>query len=391
MPNITTCTRNGIDYYRIRETIGYCTNESGKVVQKQKEFLGKTKKEVQKKYNDYIKCEGLHLEGTKQYFGIMADKWMYNFLVNDSSLKNSSIDLYISTWNKYIKPSTIYSLPLDKITPGRIQELYNKLYKDGCPISAIKTINKILGRFYVYLVQNSFVPFNFTDSLTIPKEKKIKEKEITTWTDQELSAILKGFDKAQNGFRLRFLLVMATYTGMRISELLGLKYEDIKKTPDGYIVNVRRQVQEVAYYDSEGKKRTSLEEDTLKSSSSYRTIPLNPIVVHELSIHKLWHLKEQMIQNYRTDYIFTTENGEFIYRRSAKQSCDRYYKRIGVEPKGFHTYRHTFGTNLYKNGVPMKTASDLLGHSDISITAKYYIGTGEEEKRKAIEVLSNII
>jgi integrase len=56
-----------------------------------------------------------------------------------------------------------------------------------------------------------------------------------------------------------------------------------------------------------------------------------------------------------------------------------------------HTYRHTFGTNLYRKGVPLKTASDLLGHSDISTTAKYYIGTRDEEKRKAIEMLSDLL
>ena len=391
MANICKCTKNGKTYYRMRIPKGWETNKDGKVVQKQTEFTGTTRKEVEQKYKDYIKMEELNLESPKQSFGIMADEWIYNFLIHDDSLKQSTIALYIGSWNKYVKPSDLYPMPLDKITPKVIQKFYYKLKKNDCPISAIKSINKTMNRFYGYLVMNRYVPSNFINQLSIPKESKEEEKKITTWSDGELSSILKGFEKAQNGFRLRFLLVMATYTGLRISELLGLKYDDIKRTPDGYEVSVRRQVQRIVHYYEDGSKETIIEADTLKSPSSYRTIPLNPIIIHEYNLHKKWHLEEQMRTGYRTDFIFTTDSGKLIDKRNAEISVKRYYKIIGVEPKGFHTYRHTFGTNLYKRGVPMKTASDLLGHSDISITAKYYIGTDKEEKRKAIELLSNIV
>ena len=391
MANTTKITKNGKTYYRIKITIGYTKNSKGNVVQEQKEFLGKTKKEAEQKYKDYLAKENLNIDSSTQHFGIMADNWIYDFLIHDSSLKQSTISLYIGCWNRYVKPSEIYPLALDKISARRIQKLYNDLFAKGCPISAIQTINKMMNRFYDYLVLNRFIPGNFINSLSIPKEVKEEEKTITTWSDEELSAILNGFEKAQNSFRLRFLLVLATYTGMRISELLGLKYEDIKKTPSGYEISVRRQVQRITHYYEDGTKKTIIEADTLKSPSSYRTIPLNPKVIPEYHLHKKWHLEEQMLNGYRTDFLFTTDTGLLIDKRNAEISVKRYYKKIGIEPKGFHTYRHTFGTNLYKKGVPMKTASDLLGHSDISITAKYYIGSGSEEKWKAIEVLSNIV
>lgn len=391
MANITTCVKNGIEYYRITTTIGYVTNKNGKVVQKKKEFLGKTKKEVEQKYKDYLKKDSLNLDNSKQYFGLLADRWIYNFLIQDSTLQDSTIGLYVGTWNKYVKPSELYHMSLEKISAGRIQVFYNDLFKRGCPSSAIKSINKMMSRFYKYLVQNGFAPFDFTNTLSIPKEKKEGEKEIRIWTDEEISKIMKGFGSAQNGFRLRFLIVLAFYTGMRISELLGLKYEDIKKTANGYTISVCRQVRVVPHYSTNGTMIQELEATTLKSQSSYRTIPLNASAISEFKNHKKWHLEEQLRNGYRTDYVFTTDSGGLIDRRNAEHSCKRYYKRIGVEPKGFHTYRHTFGTNLYKKGVPMKTASDLLGHSDISVTAKYYINTPEEEKIKAIEMLSAIV
>ncbi len=66
-------------------------------------------------------------------------------------------------------------------------------------------------------------------------------------------------------------------------------------------------------------------------------------------------------------------------------------KKIGVPQRGFHTYRHTFGTMLCNRGVPIQTASVLLGHADIKITARYYINVSLDEKAKAVNVLADIM
>jgi integrase len=71
-----------------------------------------------------------------------------------------------------------------------------------------------------------------------------------------------------------------------------------------------------------------------------------------------------------------------------RTALNRYYQRIGVEEKNIHAYRHTFGTNLCRQGVPIQTASKLLGHDDISTTAKYYVNVSDEEKARAIEKLA---
>ena len=63
----------------------------------------------------------------------------------------------------------------------------------------------------------------------------------------------------------------------------------------------------------------------------------------------------------------------------------RLYKRIGVEPHKFHAFRHTFGTNLSRASVPIEETSKLMGHSDISITAKYYVYVNAERRRAAVD------
>mgnify|MGYP000299599091 FL=1 len=94
-----------------------------------------------------------------------------------------------------------------------------------------------------------------------------------------------------------------------------------------------------------------------------------------------------MQKGYRTEQIFTTSTGHFYDRRNVGRALDRVYKRIGVPCKSFHVYRHTFGTNLCKNGVPIQTTAKLLGHKDINMTAIYYVNVDMEEKLKAIQTM----
>lgn len=379
---------NGQEYYRLRKVVGHRINKEGKEVPVIKNFYGTSKKDALQQYNEFMNKKKAGIDTAGQYFGIVADNWLHEFFLKDDSLASRTRDLYYTCWKKYVVPSNVYHMPLVDVSASVLQRLYNDL---GCPASALVNVNKLMRRFYKYLEREGLAR-NVTGSLVLPSpEKKQKQKqgenEIVVWTDEEANKILEGFDKAQKGFRLRFLVVAAYYTGCRISELLGLKYEDFDLDND--VVIIRRQIVEKPTFDREKQTAHELGDDSLKTSASYRTLPMNEVFRQEFILHVAWHKEDQLKNGYRTNYVFTTSTGGFYYRKSAAQSLSRYYKRIGVEDKGFHTYRHTFGTNLCKKGVPIQIASSLLGHSDINVTAKYYISVGMEEKRRAVELLKN--
>lgn len=98
-----------------------------------------------------------------------------------------------------------------------------------------------------------------------------------------------------------------------------------------------------------------------------------------------------MKNGYRTNYLFTTNAGTLYDRHNIQHAYDRYYARIDVEKKGFHTYRHTFGTNLCRKGVAIQIASSLLGHADINVTAKYYVDVSQDEKQQAVDLLAGVV
>lgn len=121
---------NGQEYYRITKTIGRKLNENGVEVPVRKQFTGKSKKEALQKYEDFMIKRKNGLVDSKHYFGIVADNWIYNFFIHDSSIKDTTKLLYIGHWNNYIRDTELYTLPFDEITSATIQEVYN----DGCSI-----------------------------------------------------------------------------------------------------------------------------------------------------------------------------------------------------------------------------------------------------------------
>lgn len=375
--------RNKDGYYVKYLTIGHRINAVGNTVPIRKKFYGKTIKELNQKIDAFKENQRLGIENRKQFFGVLADGWIETFFMQDGSLKDSTKLRYYDAWQRSIKPLPLYHAPMNEVTAKTIQAAYNKLIANGTPISEIKQAHKLMRKFYKY-VEAENLGRDITGSLTIPKEKSNKaNEEIAVWSDAEIRTILNGFDEADSRFRHRFLLVLAYYTGCRKSELLGLTYGDI--SADG--VRITKTLADCTDGIKNGKMVSRLDVTDPKTASSIRTVPIDPIVLDELRKHKAWHLEEQLRNNYRTDFIFTTDSGEFYDPKNLDVALNRYYKRIGIETKPMHTYRHTYGTNLCKNGVSIETASALMGHSDISTTAKYYINVSEDAKQAAAMTL----
>ncbi len=65
-------------------------------------------------------------------------------------------------------------------------------------------------------------------------------------------------------------------------------------------------------------------------------------------------------------------------------------KKANINHGSLHSLRHTFATKLFQNGVDAKVISDLLGHSDISVTYNIYTHVIKEQKMKAVKSLDNI-
>lgn len=384
MAKYSKCKINGIEYYYSYITVGKKITPSGALIDERKKFYGKRIVDLENNINAYKQKRANGIYDKKQYFGIVADAWIKNEYLPKSRNNTSTMARYITTWNRLVKPSKLYSMPLDEITGLTISEFYQSLYNKGTSPKALTDIHRIMKKLYSYISLNR-LGYDNTIGLEVPKPpKEIKENTILTWSDSELEAIMNGFEKAYNGFRLRFLVVLAINTGARIGELLGLEKADINEKDRTLTINKQLRAEYVIDRYGTGEAYFSEQLASPKSSSSVRTIPLNDTVMREYELFKKWQFADEKKYSYVTPHLFTTSSGTFYNRRNIYRALERYYKVIGVPQKNFHVYRHTFGTNLSKNGVPIETASALLGHADISTTAKYYIGITHEQMRNAV-------
>jgi len=339
----TTIERNGKEYkyFRITRTIGY---ENGKPIKKQ--FTGSSKREAEEKYKQFLEGKKEKSVYSPRTFGELAEYYVENILMMNSKYSMGTRNLYKGAYNAHVRPNQFSKIPIREISGYEIQKFYNSLNINK---SAFKTLHKFIVGFFKWANINGYADEPLK-GIVIPEKPSVQKSDIIVWTDEELDRIMNS----EPDYYLHPFIMFAVYTGMRISELIGLRWENINK--DSIIVG------EQIY---RGRLETP-------KGDKIRVIPL-----HE-------KLKEYVKRNRSVGLVFQNINGNPLDYRVTTRSLERFYKRNGIEPKKFHAYRATFCTNLCRNGVPIQVASKIMGHSSVEVTAKYYTNINFTEMKEAI-------
>ena len=108
-------------------------------------------------------------------------------------------------------------------------------------------------------------------------------------------------------------------------------------------------------------------------------------MLNEFERYKKIHVEEMLKEEYTTDYIFTISEDNLLDFRNLRRAWKRHLQKCDVPIYKFHACRATFCTMLYRNGVPLETASKLMGHSDINVTARFYRMVGTNEMQNAVK------
>ncbi|MCR5034395.1 MAG: site-specific integrase [Clostridia bacterium] len=373
MASKTNCTINGKKYYKISRKVGMKKNKTGVWISDRKTFYGSSKKEAEEKYREYMDQKSQKTSPLESMcLGEAIDSWVTNFF-NNCELADSSKCLYHGAYVKHFQDSDLCKMTLPEVTAYHLQTFYNENAGE-MTMSAIKALHKFLGAFYKHVeLTTAGACHDITRPVKIPKTAKPKceIKKIDTWNDEDLQKVID----ALKGTTLRFLVILAANTGLRISEIRALQYSDIDENG---ILLIDKQLTEINYNGKRGARIS----DT-KSACSNRTIPLPPEIMKELALHKQIHRAEMKRNEYITDTIFTTDRGGYYYRSSLSKRLRKIYNQVGVPAHPFHSFRKTYLTNLRRAGVDLESACRLAGHSSVNITAQYYIGIDDEAKREA--------
>lgn len=369
--------------YRGQLTIG--VDEKGKP--KRKSFYGKTKKEVKEKMETYKLLNPINKAAINEYTVATWFKyWLWNIKKRD--IKPKSFERYEGIYRNYIEGSEIGDIPLYKLKLNNLQAYYNKLLDNNKSISTVKQVNTKLKTCLDSAEKNGYIEKNYCKLVELPAEKKEKKKQVFTIEEQAL------FIETIKGHKFELLFLMALYTGLRLGELLGLKWSDIDF--NNHTLTVNRSIQRRYIFDQIGNKKLETFEQAPKTENAFRTVPIVSKV-----FDKLLEYKKQQEQNKKelkdlyqdNNLIFCNELGGYISPNHPPKLFKTIQNKMNIpkdEQIKFHGLRKTFATRLFEKNIPPKTVQTLLGHSDIEITLNIYTEVMEDKKIEAINELENI-
>lgn len=167
-------------------------------------------------------------------------------------------------------------------------------------------------------------------------------------------------------------ILISLYTGLRLGELVALKWQNVD------LKNKLIYIEKAVSIILQNHKILTIE-DTPKTASSLRVIPISKQLIEIL---------KELKQNTLCEYVICNHNGKRTNPRAYQKSFENLLKKLKIKHYGFHSLRHTFETRLLENGVDVKTISELMGHSSPTITLNRYVHTNLNNKRKAMEVFN---
>lgn len=284
-------------------------------------------------------------------FTYIANEWL---IMHSTNIKSGTYRMYAQ---KVTQLSEIFGdKNISKITYIDLQNVINTMYTKGLAKSTIHKTKITLGMIFTHALKNRIVTSNPCDFVSVPKQAKTSTR--TGITDVQISIVLKSLNHSFGLYPFMLLLL-----GLRRSELVALKYEDIDFA--------KRQIHIHTVVNYCGNKPVLYE--GLKNGNKDRYITLPNILFEQL-------YKEKEMNG----YIFKNDSGQVLLQNQLRKLWDNYKADTGCTATQ-HMLRHTYATLLYKSDVDIKTAQYLMGHNDVRTMLQIYTHMSEQEQKKNID------
>ncbi|HPF83390.1 MAG TPA: tyrosine recombinase XerC [Bacilli bacterium] len=267
-----------------------------------------------------------------------------NYLEVERRYSNETIINYridIEQFIKYCNENNL--LNFSSITYEELRNYLQYLFKNNYSNKTISRHISSLRSYYKYLINKDIIKTNPIELLSSPKNEFRLPIYLNTIELEELMEVPNRESKI--GKRDLLILEMFYSTGVRLSELVNIKINDIDFNEKSILIKGKGNKERYVYY---GKQCSIYLDDYINNSRSY------------------------LLNNNINDYLFINQKGnkitqsgiEFIIKKILNNSD----LNIHLTP---HVLRHTFATHMLNEGADLMTVKELLGHSNISTTGIY--------------------
>lgn len=314
---------------------------------------------------------------------ITLDKWFAYWMevYKERSIRPNTKREYVHIYNKNISPY-LGNVPINSLIKSDIQRLVDNAHDSGYRYERQSKIKVILRDMLQRAVEDNFLINNPASGIQLRADKVMKAKSLTVEEQDTF------FEYCRNTFYDN-LFNVAVNTGLRPGELFALQLSDID-LENGYI-DVNKTLVYQKYLDDEKK---TFHVEPPKTKQSYRKVPINSVckeyLNRQLELKKVVSQKRPKQQN---EYLFVTKFNtpinSVIYSDAIKAvvrqiNLIRPFDDQFIEFSG-HTFRHTFATRCFENGVEAKVVQNYLGHASIKMTMDLYTHVTEVKAAECIE------
>ena len=308
-------------------------------------------------------------EPPKEAGGLSSDMLFADYLLEWLEIAKGR--LAVATYSSYAamikKPVGPYfrqrNLTLRELEARHLQMFYSEMLRKVKPNTVIH-YHAIIHSALKYAVKTDMLVQNVADKVDRPKKNSFQPVFLSAEEMQKMFEALRGT-------KLELPVLVAAFYGFRRGEVLGLKWDAIDF--ERGTISVIRTVTTITL----DGKQTEIEQQSAKTKSSLRTLPLiGSFREYFLQVKEAQELNKQVCGNcYNHEYdgfVFVDELGERMRANYLTSAFPKFLEDHGLRRMRFHDLRHSCASLLLANGVPLKHIQEWLGHSDFTTTANIY-------------------
>lgn len=290
-------------------------------------------------------------------------------------VRASTLYGYRNSANRHLIPR-LGRRKLGALTARDVRGLLAALVDGGVGGRTVQHAHATLRAALEDAVREEMIPRNVARLVRAPQPDKSEREPLSA--DQVRTLL-----RAVRGYRLYGLFVVVAVLGLRRSEVLGLRWEDLDLAEG--VLRVQRGLQRV-----DG----GLVVLPTKTRRSTRVVPLPELLVRVLREHREAQEAERLALGPRwpdLGYVFTTPVGTPIDPRNCTRMVQTAVRRAGLPAVRLHDFRHGCVSVLLALGVPPRTVMEIVGHATLEMTMNVYAHVSLDDKRSALDQLGKLL